>query len=271
MNASDLPPTGREPCIPSETADLIAMTEAASNPAVRPAKAMVLAAGRGKRMRPITATTPKPLVEVLGRSLIDRVFDRLIEAGVGTAVVNVHYLADLVEIHVGKRRDLEVIVSDERDRLLDTGGGVVKALSHLGDRPFYHLNSDSIWIEGVAANLPALADGWDGTRMDGLLLLAPTVGSVGYSGVGDFEMAGDGRLTRRRERTVAPFVYAGAAILSPAVFAGRSSEPFSLNRIFDELIVEGRLYGLRLEGTWLHVGTPEAIGQAERTILTSAE
>ncbi len=247
------------------------MTEAVSSPAARPAKAMVLAAGRGKRMRPITATTPKPLVEVLGRSLIDRVFDRLVEAGVTTAVVNVHYLPDLIEIRVAKRQDIKVIVSDERERLLDTGGGVVKALPHLGDQPFYHLNSDSIWIEGVAPNLPALADAWDSDRMDGILLLAPTVGSVGYSGVGDFEMSGDGRLTRRRERTVAPFVYAGAAILSPSVFEGRVAEPFSLNRIFDELIGKGRLFGLRLEGTWLHVGTPEAIGQAERTIKTSAE
>lgn len=247
------------------------MTEAVSSPAARPAKAMVLAAGRGKRMRPITATTPKPLVEVLGRSLIDRVFDRLVEAGVTTAVVNVHYLPDLIEIRVAKRQDIKVIVSDERERLLDTGGGVVKALPHLGDQPFYHLNSDSIWIEGVAPNLPALADAWDSDRMDGILLLAPTVGSVGYSGVGDFEMSGDGRLTRRRERTVAPFVYAGAAILSPSVFEGRAAEPFSLNRIFDELIGKGRLFGLRLEGTWLHVGTPEAIGQAERTIKTSAE
>lgn len=247
------------------------MTEAVSSPAARPAKAMVLAAGRGKRMRPITATTPKPLVEVLGRSLIDRVFDRLVEAGVTTAVVNVHYLPDLIEVRVAKRQDIKVIVSDERERLLDTGGGVVKALPHLGDQPFYHLNSDSIWIEGVAPNLPALADAWDSDRMDGILLLAPTVGSVGYSGVGDFEMSGDGRLTRRRERTVAPFVYAGAAILSPSVFEGRAAEPFSLNRIFDELIGKGRLFGLRLEGTWLHVGTPEAIGQAERTIKTSAE
>ncbi|PKR88436.1 mannose-1-phosphate guanylyltransferase [Pleomorphomonas diazotrophica] len=247
------------------------MTYAASPSAFHPRRAMVLAAGRGKRMRPITATTPKPLVEVLGRSLIDRVFDRLAEAGVETAVVNVHYLADLVEVHVGKRRDLSVIVSDERDLLLDTGGGVVKALPHLGSEPFYHLNSDSIWIEGVSANLPALAHAWDGDRMDGLLLLAPIVGSVGYSGVGDFDMAGDGRLTRRRERTVAPFVYAGAAILKPDLFAGRPLGPFSLNRIFDELIGEGRLHGLRLEGTWLHVGTPEAIRQAERTILTSAE
>lgn len=247
------------------------MTDAAFPTAFHPHRAMVLAAGRGKRMRPITATTPKPLVEVLGRSLIDRVFDRLTEAGVETAVVNVHYLADLVEVHVEKRRDLQVIVSDERDQLLDTGGGVVKALPHLGSDPFYHLNSDSIWVEGVSANLPALARSWDGDRMDGLLLLAPTVGSVGYSGVGDFEMAGDGSLTRRRERTVAPFVYAGAAIFKPAIFADRPLAPFSLNSVFDELIGKGRLHGVRLEGTWLHVGTPESIRQAERTIQLSAE
>ena len=256
---------------PFRETDRFVMTDAVSSSAFRPRRAMVLAAGRGKRMRPITATTPKPLVEVLGRSLIDRVFDRLTEAGVETAVVNVHYLADLVEIHVGKRRDLAVVVSDERDLLLDTGGGVVKALPQLGNEPFFHLNSDSIWIEGVSANLPALARAWDGDRMDGLLLLAPTVGSVGYAGAGDFEMAGDGLLTRRRERTVAPFVYAGVAILKPQAFAGRPLAPFSLNRVFDEMILGGRLSGLRMEGTWLHVGTPEAIGQAERTILTSAE
>ena len=271
MNGSDSL-HGREPDLSNRREpDLSKMTDAAFPSAFRPRRAMVLAAGRGKRMRPITATTPKPLVEVLGRSLIDRVFDRLTEAGVETAVVNVHYLADLVEVHVGKRRDLSVTVSDERDMLLDTGGGVVKALPHLGNEPFYHLNSDSIWIEGVSANLPALARAWDGDRMDGLLLLAPIVGSVGYSGVGDFDMAGDGHLTRRRERTVAPFVYAGAAILKPEMFADRPLAPFSLNRVFDELIGKGRLHGLRLEGTWLHVGTPEAIRQAERTILTSAE
>ncbi len=231
---------------------------------------MVLAAGRGKRMRPITATTPKPLVEVLGRALIDRVFDRLAAASVREVVVNVHYLADLVEVHVVKRRDLQVTISDERERLLDTGGGVVKALAHFGDEPFFHLNSDSIWIEGPRANLDVLADHWDETRMDALLMLAPTVSAVGYDGVGDFEMDVDGCLRRRGERTVAPFVYAGAAILSPKVFEGYKAEPFSLNRIFDDLIAKGRLHGLRMDGIWLHVGTPEAIGEAERSILLSA-
>lgn len=237
----------------------------------RPLIAMILAAGRGKRMRPITATTPKPLVEILGRSLLDRILDRLVEAGVGTAVVNVHYLADLIEVHVAKRHDIAVRISDERDVLLDTGGGVVKALPLIGDAPFFHLNSDTIWIEGVHANLDALASFWDGDRMDGLLLLAPTVGSIGYSGVGDFDMDACGRLHRRAERNVAPFVYAGVAMFNPAVFRDYAVEPFSLNRVFDDLMARGRLSGLRMDGTWLHVGTPDAIQSAELAIRQSAE
>ena len=237
---------------------------------VRPKTAMVLAAGRGKRMRPITATTPKPLVEVLGRSLIDRVLDRLEQVGVERAVVNVHYLADLIEVHVGKRKAPAVTISDERDRLLDTGGGVVRALPHLGRAPFYHLNSDSIWIEGARPNLEVLAERWNPEVMDGILMLASTVSSVGYDGAGDFTMDKTGRLARRAERTVAPFVYAGAAIFTPAVFAGFEEKPFSLNAIFDHLIAEGRLYGMRMDGIWLHVGTPEAIGEAETSITLSA-
>ncbi|GLS75139.1 mannose-1-phosphate guanylyltransferase [Oharaeibacter diazotrophicus] len=236
----------------------------------RPKTAMVLAAGRGKRMRPITATTPKPLVSVSGRSLIDRVLDRLVEVGVETAVVNVHYLADLVEVHVGKRVRPAIVVSDERRRLLDTGGGVVKALDALGSEPFYHLNSDSIWIEGARPNLQVLAERWDPERMDAMLMLASTVSSVGYEGIGDFEMDKAGVLSRRAERTVAPFVYAGAAIIDPKVFAGFEAEPFSLNVIFDRLIASGRLYGMRMDGIWLHVGTPEAIGEAEAKIALSA-
>lgn len=236
----------------------------------RPKTAMVLAAGRGKRMRPITATTPKPLVSVAGRSLIDRVLDRLEEVGVERAVVNVHYLADLVEVHVSKRKVPAIAVSDERGRLLDTGGGVVKALPLIGDEPFYHLNSDSIWIEGWRPNLEVLAERFDPARMDAILMLASTVSSVGYDGLGDFEMDREGRLTRRPERTVAPFVYAGAAIVAPEVFEGMSAEPFSLNVIFDRLIARGRLYGMRMDGIWLHVGTPEAIGEAEMKIALSA-
>lgn len=231
---------------------------------------MVLAAGRGKRMRPITATTPKPLVEVNGRALIDHTLDRLADAGVARAVVNVHYLADLIEVHVTKRTSPEIVVSDERALLLDTGGGVVKALPHLGSEPFFHMNSDSIWIEGSRPNLAGLASRWNPEEMDALLMLASTVRSVGYEGDGDFQMDKTGRLERRLERTVAPFVYAGAAILSPSLFAGRAAEPFSLNAVFDAAIAKGRLYGYRMDGIWLHVGTPDAIEAAEASIALSA-
>ncbi len=221
-------------------------------------------------MRPITATTPKPLVEINGRSLIDHCLDRLSEVGVETAVVNVHYLADLVEVHVSKRKSPRIVISDERAKLLDTGGAVVKALPHLGTEPFLHMNADSIWIEGARPNLSTLCDRWDGDTMDGLLMLASTVRSVGYDGIGDFEMDKTGQLTRRLERTVAPFVYAGVAILHPRLFEGRTVEPFSLNVLFDRAIASGRLYGLRMDGIWLHVGTPEAIAEAETSIALSA-
>lgn len=237
----------------------------------RPTHAMVLAAGLGKRMRPITATTPKPLVEVAGRSLIDHGFQRLLEAGVKVAVVNVHYLADLVEIHVQKCRSPEIVISDEREKLLDTGGGITKALPLLGKDPFYVYNSDSFWIEGIRRNLDLLASRWNDETMDGLLLLAPTVGSVGYSGSGDFLMDVDGRLTRRPERRVVPFAYAGAAILHPRLFEGAPSGAFSLNVLFDKAIEAGRLFGHRMEGVWLHVGTPRAIREAEAAIAESAD
>jgi len=236
-----------------------------------PATAMILAAGLGRRMRPITATTPKPLVEVAGRSLIEHVLDRLDAAGVREVVVNVHYLAELVEVHVRRRTRLAVTISDERGRLLDTGGAIVKALPHLGPAPFFVANSDSFWIEGTRPNLARLAATWDADAMDGLLMLAPTVGSVGYSGSGDFDLAPDGRLGRRRDPRIAPFVYCGVAVLSPALFAGAPAGPFSLNALFDRAIEAGRLYGMRMDGVWLHVGTPDAIGQAEAAIRHSAD
>lgn len=232
---------------------------------------MVLAAGLGKRMRPITATTPKPLVEVGGRSLIDHGFDKLRAAGVELCVVNVHYLADLVEVHVLKCRAPRIVISDERDQLLETGGGIVRALPQLGDDSFYVYNSDSFWIEGIRANLDLLAARWDEAEMDGLLLLAPTVGSIGYSGAGDFFMDELGRLARRSENKVAPFAYAGAAIFHPRLFRDAPTGAFSLNRLFDRAIGEGRLWGQRMEGIWLHVGTPRAIRDAERAIAESAD
>jgi len=232
-------------------------------------RAMVLAAGLGTRMRPVTDTLPKPLVRVAGRALIDHVLDRLADAGVTTAVVNVHHMADAIEQHLKGRTRPKIEISDERGELLDTGGGVVKALKALGDAPFFHVNSDTIWIEGVTPNLGRLAAMFDASEMDAVVLLAATATSIGYEGRGDFAMAPDGRLRRRGEREVVPFVYAGAAILSPAMLADAPKGAFSLNRMFDRAMQAGKLFGLRLEGTWMHVGTPAAIKAAEAAILES--
>jgi MurNAc alpha-1-phosphate uridylyltransferase len=230
---------------------------------------MVLAAGLGTRMRPLTDTRPKPLVEVAGKALLDHMLDRLADAGVEIAVVNVHYLAEQIERHVAARKRPRVVISDERGQILGTGGGVVKALPQLGSAPFFHVNSDSIWIEGVTPNLTRLATAFDAATMDVLLLLAPAAGSVGYAGRGDFTMAPGGALTRREERDVAPFVYAGAAILTPAMFKGAPQGEFSLTTLFDRAAAAGRLHGLRLDGLWMHVGTPEAISEAEAAIRKS--
>jgi len=243
---------------------------------------MVLAAGIGVRMKPLTDTLPKPLVAVGGRALIDHVLDRLDAAGVERIVVNVHHFADLMERHLAARfgaaatrSDPEggrakLIISDERGALLETGGGVVRALPLLGEAPFFLVNSDTIWIEGVKPNLRRLAQAFDAATMDALLLLASTATSVGYCGRGDYSMAPDGRLHRRGERDVAPFVYAGAAIFAPTLFAGAPRGAFSLTRLFNRAEEAGRLYGLRLEGVWMHVGTPAAIGEAEAALLAHA-
>jgi N-acetyl-alpha-D-muramate 1-phosphate uridylyltransferase len=235
-----------------------------------PTRAMVLAAGLGTRMRPLNGRLPKPLVAVGGKALIDYALDRLAEQGVECAVVNVHHLADQIERHLAQRRRPKIIISDERGELLGTGGGVVKALPQLGGGPFFHVNSDTIWIDGVKPNLGRLAAAFDPARMDALLLVAPTASSIGYTGRGDFSMAPDGRLMRRGEREVVPFVYAGAAILVPAFFAGAPAGPFSMSPLFDRAADAGRLCGLRLEGVWMHVGTPEAIQAAEAAIRASA-
>ena len=235
-----------------------------------PRRAMALAAGLGTRMRPLTDTMPKPMVPVAGRALIDHVLDRLSEAGVERAVVNVHYMADALQRHLATRTRPQIVISDERGLLLGTGGGVVKALPELGEAPFFHINSDTIWIDGVKPNLARLAEAFDPAAMDALLLLAPTTGSIGYDGRGDFTITPDGRLARRGEREVAPFVYAGAAILSPALFAQAPQGEFPLTALFDRAAEQGRLHGLRLEGLWMHVGTPEAIAAAEAAIEASA-
>lgn len=235
-----------------------------------PDHAMVLAAGFGTRMRPLTDKMPKPLVPVAGKPLIDHVLDKLANAGVTTAVVNVHYLADQIERHLAARHVPKIVFSDEREVLLDTGGGVVKALPNLGSAPFFHVNSDTLWIDSVTPNLTRLAQAFDPARMDVLLLLASTTSSIGYHGKGDFAMNADGTLRRRAENEVLPFVYAGVALLSPALFAEAPTGAFSLNVLFDRAAAAGRLAGLRLEGLWMHVGTPEAIIEAEAAITRDA-
>jgi N-acetyl-alpha-D-muramate 1-phosphate uridylyltransferase len=235
-----------------------------------PKRAIVLAAGLGTRMRAFNGKIPKPLVKVGNKALIDYVLDRLVAAGVEQAVVNVHHLADQIERHVSVRARPKIAISDERSELLGTAGGVVKSLPRLGDAPFFLVNSDTVWIDGVESNLVRLAAAFERNRMDGLLLLAPTASSIGYSGRGDFIMASDGRLARRGEREVAPFVYAGAAILTPAFFAGAPAGPSSMSPLFDRAIEAERLYGLRLEGVWMHVGTPEAVAAAEAAISATA-
>src|SRR5438552_5149763 len=215
---------------------------------VKPSKAMVLAAGLGLRMRPLTDHVPKPLVPVAGRPLLDHVLDKLAAAGVTEAVVNVHYLPDQIIDHVASRTRPRVIISDERDQVLGTGGGVVKALPLLGAEPFFHVNSDTMWIDGVQSNLARLADAFDPARMDILLLMAPTASSIGYGGRGDYAMLPDGALRKRRGLQVVPFVYAGAAIISPSLFNDAPSDEFSLTRMFDRANEQERLVGLRLDG-----------------------
>lgn len=234
-----------------------------------PRTAMVLAAGKGERMRPITDKIPKPLVKVAGKAMIDHVLDKLAASGVERAVVNVHYLADQIEQHLKGRKKPQIVISDERAKLLDTGGGVVRALDKIGREPFFNVNSDTIWLDGVRPNFERLAEIFDPVRMDGLLLLAPMTSSVGYAGRGDFLMLPDGRLIWRAEREVAPFVYAGAAILTPGLFKDAPQGAFSLTKLFAKAIEADRLYGLRLEGLWMHVGTPDAVAIAEDAIKSS--
>jgi MurNAc alpha-1-phosphate uridylyltransferase len=236
---------------------------------VQPTKAMVLAAGLGVRMRPLTDKMPKPLVRVAGQPLLDHVLDKLASAGVTEAVVNVHYLPDQIIEHTRRRKKPRVIISDERNEVLGTGGAVVKALPLLGHAPFFHVNADTMWIDGVRSNLSRLAEAFNPARMDILLLMAPTTNSIGYSGRGDYSMLPNGALRKRRELQVVPFVYAGAAIMSPSLFADAPKGEFSLTRMFDRANDQERLFGLRLDGLWMHVGTPDAVQAAEEAFLES--
>ena len=237
-----------------------------SDPHWRPRAAFVLAAGLGTRMRHLTGAVPKPMVALNGVPLIDRVLEGIADAGIARAVVNVHYLADVLETHLSPRVRPQIIISDERGVLLDTGGGVMKAWPQLNSGPFLIHNSDSVWIEGVGRNIDRLCAAWNPDTMDSLMLLATAAHSIGYEGCGDFGMDGEGRLSRRVPGSQAPFVFAGVSIAHPRLFDGALEGAFSLNRVWDEAIVRGRLFGVRLEGTWMHVGTPEAGVEAEQLI-----
>lgn len=234
-----------------------------------PGCAMVFAAGLGTRMRPMSDHTPKPLVEVGGKPLIDHTLDRLADAGIETAIVNVHYLADRIEDHLATRRRPNIVISDERPLLLGQGGGIRKALPIIGKDPFFICNTDAFWIEGPRSNLQRLASAWDSDRMDALLLVAGTAMNVGVEGLGDFTMDSAGRLTKRDERSVAPFVYSGIGIIKPQLFMREKREVFGLASFLFAASEAGRLYGVRLDGIWLHVGTPQAIAEANHMLTRS--
>jgi MurNAc alpha-1-phosphate uridylyltransferase len=233
-----------------------------------PQTAMILAAGLGKRMRPLTATRPKPLVIVAGRSLLDRALDRVEAAGIGTAVVNAHYFADQIEAAVAARKpgaDLPLVirVSDERQQLLETGGGIAAALPLIDADPFFVVNADNMWIDGSADTLRLLAQRWDESQMDALLLLVPFARANGYEGRGDFHMDALGLLCPRGDVRVAPFVYSGIQLIAKRLFQGEPVEPFSMWRAWHKALANGRLYGAVHQGLWFHVGTPASIAETE--------
>ncbi len=241
------------------------MTGAVEAKAPPPLRAMILAAGRGERMRPLTNSTPKPLVQVRGRAMIDWVLDRLAAARVEDVVVNLHHLGEQIEHHLNTCPSPDITFSPEA-RLLDTGGGVRQALARLGERPFYVINGDEVWLDGLTPALQRLAVAWDEAKMDALLLLHPSAYALGYEGQGDFVMSPMGKLRRRGEREVAPFVFAGVQILHPRLFEGTPEGAFSLNLIYDKALEADRLWGLRHDGEWFHVGTPEALEATEEAL-----
>jgi MurNAc alpha-1-phosphate uridylyltransferase len=232
-----------------------------------PHTAMIMAAGLGKRMRPLTATKPKPLIEVGGKALLDHVLERLRVAGVKKVVVNVHYLADALEAHLASRNHgLEVVISDERDLLMETGGGLIRAAPLIDCDPFLALNSDNLWIDGPADTLKLLASQWDGTKMDALLLLVPLARAENHNGMGDFHMGRTGRLRRRERSRVAPFVFTGIQMVSKRLLRDAPEGPFSTNILWDRAIEEGRCFGAVHQGLWFDVGTPKSIELTEATL-----
>jgi N-acetyl-alpha-D-muramate 1-phosphate uridylyltransferase len=236
-------------------------------PAEVPHTAMVMAAGLGKRMRPLTATRPKPLIQVGGKPLLDHVLEKLRAAGVKKVVVNVHYLPDAIEAHLGSRaHGLEVAISDERDLLLETGGGLVKAAPLIDADPFLAVNSDNLWVDGPADTLKLLASHWDDSRMDALLLLVPLARAENHKGMGDFHMDRTGRLRRRDRSHVAPFVFTGVQMISKRLLRDAPEGPFSTNVLWDRAIEEGRCFGAVHQGLWFDVGTPKSIPMTEAAL-----
>lgn len=224
---------------------------------------MVMAAGLGTRMRPLTNDRPKPLVEVRGKALIDHAVDRLVAAGVTMIVVNAHYKLDMLKAHLARRKDVEIRISEEHDELLGTGGGILKALPNFEGEPFFVHNSDSVWVEGLGHALDRMIERWDGDNMDALLLMASMVTSLGFEGTGDFQMDAEGRLARVPPQRLSPFAYPGVQIVHPRLFDAAPGPSFSMNRLWDVAIEKERLYGVRLDGVWIHVGTPEAVREAD--------
>lgn len=232
---------------------------------MKPTTAMVLAAGLGKRMRPITDTMPKPLVKIAGKTLLDWGLDSLEATGVSKAVINVHYLPEQIVAHVADRKAPRIVISDEREALLESAGGIVKALPLLGDEPFYIINADTFWIDSGNPSLERLALAWDASRMDILLMLTDLDSATGHCVGTDFLVAPDGAL-RRSKGDPAGLIYAGAAIIHPRIFRGAPKGSHSLNVYFDKAIAAGRLFGMQMHGRWITVGTPDAIPAAEAAV-----
>jgi MurNAc alpha-1-phosphate uridylyltransferase len=224
--------------------------------------AMVLAAGLGTRMRPLTLERPKPLIEVCGRTLLDHALDRIEDAGIGTAVVNAHYKAEMIERHLRERTRPRIVVSRE-DALLETGGGVLRALPHLGPGPFLVANADNLWFDGPTSAVRRMVRAFDPEAMDVLLLLVPTVMATGYAGPGDFHMDPLGRVRRRKPGLLSPFVFGGVMIATPEAYRDAPAGAFSNNLVFDRALERERLFGIRHDGLWFHVGTPDSIAEVE--------
>jgi MurNAc alpha-1-phosphate uridylyltransferase len=231
-----------------------------------PATAMVMAAGLGTRMRPLTHDRCKALVDVGGRALIDWMLDKLAAAGVERAVVNVHHFADALEDHLAARRTPRVVISDERAQLMDTGGGLVQARPHLGSDPIFVANIDALWVDRDVGELDRLAAGFDPDAMDFRLLLSPMDHNLGFPGPGDFRLKADGRLVRRGDRPSAPYAYAGVQVMRPQLLDGVAAEPFSTNRLWDQALAKGRLFGAPMDAFWMHVGDPDARDAAQNRL-----